>query len=92
MKKLLIIVLCCLSTGLYAQNDTLRAISYNIWNGFDFRKGAERQNKVINWLVANKPDMVALQEVCSYAEENCLKMQKDRGIIILFLLKKNVIH
>ncbi len=88
MKKNLIIVLCFLSTGLCAQQDTLKVISYNIWNGFDFRKDVERQNKVINWFVANKPDVVALQELCGYTEEKLLEDAKRWGHNYAILLKK----
>ena len=39
--------------GLNAQDEKkpLKVISYNIWNGFDFRKDVERKNNVIEWLV-----------------------------------------
>jgi len=86
MKKVLIIVLCCLSTGLRAQNETLKVISYNIWNGFDFRKVVERKNNVIDWFVDQKPDVVALQELCGYTKEKLLEDAKKWGhnYVILF--------
>ena len=89
MKKNLIIVLCCLSTGLCAQTETLKVISYNIWNGFDFRKDVERKNNVIDWFVANKPDVVALQELCGYNEEKLLEDAKKWGHNYAIILKDN---
>ena len=54
-------------------------MSSGIWNGFDFRKDVERKNNVIDWFVANKPDVVALQELCGYNEEKLLEDAKKRG-------------
>ena len=68
MKKVLVIVLCLLGTGLHAQTKTLKVISYNIWNGFDFRKDIERKNNVIDWFNDQKPDEVALQELSENAD------------------------
>ncbi|MEL0186010.1 MAG: helix-turn-helix domain-containing protein [Flavobacteriaceae bacterium] len=68
MKKVLVIVLCLLGTGLHAQTKTLKVISYNIWNGFDFRKDIERKNNVIDWFNDQKPDVVALQELSENAD------------------------
>ena len=86
MDKVLIIILCCLSIGLRAQNETLKVISYNIWNGFDFRKDVERKNNVIDWFVDQKPDVIALQELCGYTEEKLLEDAKKWGhnYVILF--------
>ena len=58
-----ILTLCFVALGLRAQDEkkALKVISYNIWNGFDFRKDVERKNNVIDWLVDQKPDVVALQ-------------------------------
>ena len=62
----LILTLCFVALGLRAQDEKkpLKVISYNIWNGFDFRKDVERKNNVIDWFVDQKPDVVALQELC----------------------------
>ena len=48
MKKVLVIVLCLLGTSLHAQTKTLKVISYNIENGFDFRKDTKRKNNVMH--------------------------------------------
>ena len=52
-----ILTLCFVVLGLSAQDEkkVLKVISYNIWNGFDFRKDVERKNNVIEWLVDQKP-------------------------------------
>ncbi len=89
MKKVLVIVLCLLGTGLHAQTKTLKVISYNIWNGFDFRKDVERKNNVIDWFNNQKPDVVALQELCGYNEETLLKDAKKWGHNYVVILKDN---
>tara|TARA_E500000331_G_C17169956_1_gene675624 strand:+ start:56 stop:991 length:936 start_codon:yes stop_codon:yes gene_type:complete len=87
MKKVLIIALCFLATGLHAQTKTLKVISYNIWNGFDFRKDLERKNDVIEWLADQKPDVVALQELCGYNEESLLEDAQKWGHNYVIILK-----
>ncbi len=64
-------------------------MSSGIWNGFDFRKDVERKNNVIDWFVANKPDVVALQELCGYNEEKLLEDAKKWGHNYAIILKDN---
>lgn len=89
MKKVLVIVLCLLGTGLHAQTKTLKVISYNIWNGFDFRKDVDRKNGVIDWLIDQKPDVLALQELCGYNQETLLEDAKKWGHNHAVILKDN---
>ena len=91
MKKVLIIAACLLITGLHGQNEgeKLKVISYNIWNGFDFRKDVERKNNVVNWFIDQKPDVVALQELCGYNEETLLEDAKKWGHKYAVILKDN---
>ena len=44
-------------------------MSYNIWNGFDWGKDSVRRENCIAWIKSQKPDVLALQELCSYTEE-----------------------
>ena len=79
--KLSIILLLFFFTSLvYSQEKvegkSLKVISYNIWNGFDWGKDTARQEKVINWIDAQKPDVVALQELCAYTKEKLLNDAK----------------
>jgi len=89
MKKTLILFLCFLSAGLYAQDKDLKVITYNIWNGFDFRKDVDRKNGVIDWLVDQKPDVLALQELCGYDQETLLEDAKKWGHNHAVILKDN---
>ncbi|SNZ00019.1 endonuclease/exonuclease/phosphatase family protein [Flagellimonas pacifica] len=51
------------------KSETLKVMSYNIWNGFEWGKDTERKAKCIEWIKSKKPDVVALQELCGYTEE-----------------------
>ena len=77
----LTLTLCFMALALNAQDEIkpLKEISYNIWNSFDFRKDVERKNNVIDWFVDQKPDVVALQELCGYNEETLLEDAKKWG-------------
>ena len=89
MKKTLILFFCFLSVGLCAQDKNLKVITYNIWNGFDFRKDIDRKNGVIDWLVDQKPDVLALQELCGYNQETLLEDAKKWGHNHAVILKDN---
>ena len=89
MKKTLILFFCFLSVGLCAQDKNLKVITYNIWNGFDFRKDLDRKNGVIDWLVDQKPDVLALQELCGYNQETLLEDAKKWGHNHAVILKDN---
>ena len=52
----------------------LRIMTYNIWNGFDWGKDSIRKAHAIEWIKSQKPDVLALQELCNYTEE---KLKED---------------
>ncbi|WP_420322643.1 endonuclease/exonuclease/phosphatase family protein [Flagellimonas sp.] len=68
-----ILLMLCVSLTASAQeqskDSTLKVMSYNIWNGFDWGKDEARREKCVNWIKSKKPDVVALQELCGYTEE-----------------------
>ena len=78
-----------MSVDLCAQDKDLKVITYNIWNGFDFRKDIDRKNGVIDWLVDQKPDVLALQELCGYNQEALLEDAKKWGHNHAVILKDN---
>ncbi|SHO62199.1 endonuclease/exonuclease/phosphatase family protein [Algoriphagus zhangzhouensis] len=65
-----------LSHFLFAQTNesSLKVMTYNIWNGFDWGKDTLRQKNLINWVKEQNPDVLALEELCGYDEE---KLRKD---------------
>ncbi len=76
-----------LANGTFAQERTLKVITYNIWNGYDWGKDNDRRTKVINWLNEQKPDIVALQELCNYTPEKLKEDAKGWGHNYSVLLK-----
>ena len=90
-KLSIILLLFFFTTMVYSQEKdegkSLKVISYNIWNGFDWGKDTARQEKVINWIDAQKPDVVALQELCAYTKEKLLNDAKRWGHAYAEILK-----
>ncbi|WP_117879660.1 endonuclease/exonuclease/phosphatase family protein [Aureibaculum luteum] len=61
------------------EKQSLKVISYNIWNGFDWGKDIDRKSKFIDWINMQKPDVFALQELCGYTQEKLLTDAKKWG-------------
>ena len=66
---------------------TLKVISYNIWNGFEWGKDEERKQNFIKWMQSQKPGVVALQELCGYTREKLLEDAKKWGHSYAEILK-----
>ena len=64
-----------------------KVITYNIWNGFDWGKDEVRRVKVQDWIGAQVPDVVALQELCAYTPEKLKEDAKTWGHNYSILLK-----
>ena len=72
-----------------AQEDkkSLKVISYNIWNGFDWGKDTLRHQQFLDWASFQKPDVIAFQELCGYTETQLAKDAKAWGHDYALLLK-----
>jgi len=68
---------------------SVKVITYNIWNGFDWGKDTTRQKELATWLNDQAPDVVALQELCGYNEERLRKEAKMWGHNYVSLLKES---
>ncbi|WP_242203083.1 endonuclease/exonuclease/phosphatase family protein [Aestuariivivens insulae] len=66
-------------TGNGLERTTIKVISYNIWNGFDWGKDVNRKKAFISWVNKQKPDVLALQELCGYTHEKLLEEAKAWG-------------
>ncbi len=64
----ILLILASHSNPIYSQR-SLKIITYNILNGYDWGKDTARNNKLINWTAQQHPDIVAWQELCNYSEE-----------------------
>jgi endonuclease/exonuclease/phosphatase family metal-dependent hydrolase len=82
--------LVCQTNKTYIEETTtLKVLSYNIWNGFDWGKDEERREKLTSWIYSKKPDVVALQELCAYTEEKLLEDAKKWGHDYAIILKND---
>ncbi|WP_425235763.1 endonuclease/exonuclease/phosphatase family protein [Ulvibacterium sp.] len=69
------------------ENQSLRVMTYNIWNGFDWGKDTDRKANAIQWIKSKKPDVLALQEMCGYDEQQLKKDAQQWGHPYVQLLK-----
>ena len=74
MKKrfLMLVIIFVFVANVFSQHQEtvpLRIMTYNIWNGFDWGKDSVRKENCIEWIKNQKPDVLALQELCSYTEK-----------------------
>ncbi len=71
---LIVLVFVDLAVAQIPLKSNLRIMTYNIWNGFDWGKDSIRKENTIEWIKGQKPDVLALQELCNYTEE---KLKED---------------
>jgi exodeoxyribonuclease-3 len=70
-----------------SKGDThLRIITYNVWYGFT--KVSERKDSWIDWMKAQDPDIVSLQELNEYTREELAKDAQSYGHSHSVLLKE----
>ena len=58
---------------------TIKVITYNVWNGFEWGKDTVRKDKLISWVKSQHPDVLALQELNGYTQEKLLADAKKWG-------------
>jgi endonuclease/exonuclease/phosphatase family metal-dependent hydrolase len=75
------------SSGKDPGRDTLKVITYNIWNGFDWGKDTVRRKKLQQWMKIQQPSVFALQELCAYTPEKLEEDAKSWGHNYSVLLK-----
>lgn len=69
--------------------DTIRIISYNIWNGFDWGKEKEREKLFVEYIINEDPEVLALQELCGFTQEKLSKLAKEWGHNYAIIHKEN---
>lgn len=69
-KFLILFALFIPALGFAQEKDSdFKVMTYNIWNGFDFGKDEARRASLQQWVAAQQPNVVALQELCNYTPE-----------------------
>lgn len=87
IKILALISLVSLAFSVQAQeSETLKIISYNIWNGFEHQ--ATRKDKFSDWIRKEQPDIVALQELVDFKTKDLKELAKVYGHRYAILLKE----
>lgn len=72
-----------------AGHQKIRIISYNIFNGFDWGKDMDRQNRFVEWIRQQDPEILALQELCGFTQEKLSALAKQWGHPYAVILKEN---
>jgi exodeoxyribonuclease III len=87
-KKILIVVLLFgFSFQFSMAQEKLKVISYNIFNGFDWGKDTVRRTHFQQWIMAQHPDVLAMQELCAYTPEKLKSESETWGHPYSALLK-----
>lgn len=69
--------------------EKIRIISYNVFNGFDWKKDKDRQNRFVEWIRKQDPEILALQELCGFTQESLLAIAQQWGHPYAVILKEN---
>ena len=69
------------------QSQSLKVITYNILNGFDWGKDTVREKNLGAWLNDQQADVVALQELCGFNQEKLSTFAKAWGHDYAVILK-----
>jgi len=92
MKKISLIFLTIFlfsMSGLKAQQqESIKVISYNIWNGYDWGNDEERRTELVAWMKEQNPSIVGLQELCNYSDQKLAEDAQHWGHKYSVLLKK----
>ena len=67
------------------EEGSLKVISYNIWNGFEWGKDSVRRLKLVEWIGSHGPDIVALQELCGFTNEKLSELEQHLVLNCLLL-------
>lgn len=59
--------------------ETVRIISYNIFNGFNWGKDTDRQTRFVQWIQKQDPEILALQELCGFSQESLSALAQQWG-------------
>ncbi len=68
---------------------SIKVITYNIWNGYDWGKDEVRRANLVEWMKEQNPSIVGLQELCKYTPEKLQEDAKNWGHNYSVLLKES---
>ncbi len=82
-------VFLLMSSSLCAQSNDCSVMSYNILTGFEWGKDTSRQAELVEWVNDQKPDVLALQELCDFTREKLETLAKGWGHEYVVILKED---
>ena len=68
--------------------EKIRVMSYNIFNGFDWCKDYERENRFVEWIKEQDPEILGLQELCGFTQEKLEKLARRWGHPYVMIVKE----
>ncbi len=74
-----ILLFVCTVLSAQPAADTIKIISYNIWNGFEWGKDKEREAKFVEFIKNEDPNILALQELCGFTQQKLEEIAKKWG-------------
>lgn len=77
------------SSNQSSNSDTIRVITYNIWNGFDWGKDKEREALFVEYITNEAPEVLAMQELCGFTQEKLSELAKKWGHNYAVIHKEN---
>lgn len=67
----------------------MRIISYNVFNGFNWKKDKDRQERFVEWIREQDPEILALQELCGFTQQSLQELAKYWGHPYAIILKED---
>lgn len=69
--------------------EKVHVISYNIFNGFDFGKDIDRQERFVNWIKNRNPEVLAMQELYGFTQESLTELANKWGHKYAAIIKED---
>ncbi len=69
--------------------EKIRVMSYNILNGFDWGKDLDREARLVEWVKAQDPEILGLQELCGFTQEKLSKLAARWGHPYAVIVKED---
>ena len=69
--------------------EKVRVMSYNIFNGFDWCHDLDRENRFVEWIKLQDPEVLGLQELCGFTQEKLEKLASRWGHPYAVIVKED---
>lgn len=69
--------------------EKIRVMSYNIFNGFGWGEDKEREDRFVEWIKEQDPEVLGLQELCTFTQEKLEKLAARYGHPYAVIVKED---